>query len=62
MKKIHVKILGEVKNPGIYELTQGSNVKDLIELSGGLTEKANLDTPMDLELSDGQIVKIGTGK
>jgi competence protein ComEA len=60
---IHVKIIGEIKNPGIYELPIGSQVKDLIEVSGGLTEKASLESiSPDSELAEGQIVKIGVNK
>lgn len=41
IKKIKVDIKGEVKNPGVYELKDGSRVNDAIEISGGLTKKAD---------------------
>ncbi len=34
-------IKGEVNNPGIYSLNEGSRVIDVIEKSGGLTDKAD---------------------
>ena len=33
---ITVDIKGEVKKPGLYQLTSGSNVNDLIKLAGGI--------------------------
>ena len=36
-----VDIKGQVINPGIYSLKEGSRVIDVIEASGGLTENAN---------------------
>lgn len=36
-----VDIKGQVNNPGIYSLKEGSRVIDVIEASGGLTENAN---------------------
>lgn len=40
---IHVEIKGEVKNPDVYEIEEGSIIKDLIDKAGGLTEKANIE-------------------
>jgi protein involved in polysaccharide export with SLBB domain len=37
-----VKILGEVKNPGIYEIKKGEKIKDLIDMAGGFTIRASL--------------------
>lgn len=31
-----VDVKGEVKNPGVYELTEGDRVKDAIEMAGGI--------------------------
>ncbi len=39
-KTISVTILGEVKNPGVYELREGMRLSDLIAEAGGYTEKA----------------------
>ncbi|CUO47958.1 helix-hairpin-helix domain-containing protein [Clostridium disporicum] len=39
---IFVEIKGEVLSPDVYELQEGSIVKDLIEKAGGLTGEANI--------------------
>lgn len=39
---IVVEIKGEVVNPDVYQLEEGSIIKDLIEIAGGLTDKANI--------------------
>lgn len=39
---IVVEIKGEVLKPDVYKLDEGSIVKDLIELAGGLTNEANI--------------------
>lgn len=41
--KIIVEIKGEVNRPDVYEMEEGSIIRDLIEKAGGLTEKANID-------------------
>lgn len=41
IKTIKVDISGEVINPGVYELEEGSRVEDLISKAGGLTPNAN---------------------
>ncbi len=62
VQKIQVKIEGEVKSPGIYQIPAGSQLKDLIDLAGGLTQNAVArEVPWEMSLSDGQLVKIGTG-
>lgn len=40
---IIVHIAGEVKKTGIVEVQEGSRISDVIELAGGLTEKADID-------------------
>lgn len=40
---IVVEIKGEVKNPDVYKMEEGSIIKDLIEKAGGLTPEANID-------------------
>jgi len=37
-----VKILGQVRNPGVYEIRGNERLKDIIEMAGGLTERASL--------------------
>lgn len=41
--QICIDIAGEVVNPGVYMLDEGSRVNDLIILAGGVTKEANLD-------------------
>lgn len=41
--RIVVDIKGEVKNQGVYYLSEGSIVEDLIKEAGGITNKASLD-------------------
>lgn len=40
---IVVEIKGQVKKPDVYELEEGSIVKDLIDKAGGITKEASLD-------------------
>lgn len=42
-KSLSIDIKGAVKNPGVYELKDGSVVKDAIDVSGGLLESANTE-------------------
>ena len=37
-----VKILGQVRNPGVYEIRGNERLKDIIDMAGGLTERASL--------------------
>ncbi len=39
-KMIYVHICGEVKNPGVYELPEGSRIFEAVEAAGGFTEEA----------------------
>ncbi|MDU2490125.1 MAG: helix-hairpin-helix domain-containing protein [Clostridium celatum] len=39
---IVVEIKGEVMEPDVYTLSEGSIIKDLIEMAGGLTEEADI--------------------
>lgn len=47
-KIITVFINGEVKNPGVFKLKQGSIVDDLVKAAGGLTPEANINTKINL--------------
>lgn len=59
-KNIVVEIKGEVKNPNVYTLNEGSRVNELIEKAGGLTQDANTDNINRASLvSDGQCIIIG---
>ena len=39
---LRVEIKGEIKEPGIYAFKQGDRIVDIINMAGGLTEKADL--------------------
>ena len=41
-KTVVVEIKGEVNNPDVYTLKEGSIIKDLIEIAGGLTSNADI--------------------
>jgi protein involved in polysaccharide export with SLBB domain len=57
--KIHVKISGKVRNPGIYEMFHGDQVKHLVEKAGGLTSNVdNSNIILDAEVIDGQVIRI----
>lgn len=56
---ITVEIRGEVKKPGIYTLSKGSRVHDLIDIAGGFTETADCDSIIQVTpLSDNMYVKV----
>lgn len=51
---IHVDIQGAVKNPGLYELEEGTYVGDLILLAGGYTNANVTCVNQAHKLSDGE--------
>lgn len=56
---IIVHITGEVKNPGVVQVKEGSRIKDVIEAAGGMTEFANVNkVNLAYEVSDGQKIYI----
>lgn len=56
---IVVDIKGAVKNPRDYELKEGSRIRDLIDVAGGLTEEADKDRIYFSKiLEDEQCIKI----
>lgn len=44
VNKIIVEIKGEVNKPDVYEVEDGAIIRDLIEIAGGLTGEANIDS------------------
>ena len=42
-KLLYVYVCGEIKNPGVYTLPEGSRVCDLFEIAGGLTKNAAME-------------------
>ena len=56
---IKVDIKGAVKDPGVYEIKNGSRVNDLIKLAGGGTKDADLDaTNLSQKLKDEDCIVI----
>lgn len=56
---IAADISGAVADPGVYEIPEGSRLEDLIELAGGLSEDADIDSINRASLVvDGQKVYI----
>lgn len=52
-----VDISGQVVNPGVYELSSGSRLNDVINMAGGLKEDADIDSIKRAEpVEDGQKV------
>lgn len=57
--KIKVYITGEVNNPGVKELDEGSRIEDVINIAGGLTQVANIsNVNLAYEVADGQKIYI----
>lgn len=58
-EKIYVYITGEVNNPGVKELKNGSRIVDAIEAAGGITSKANIKKiNLAYTLKDGMKINI----
>lgn len=59
VSKIKVYITGEINNPGVKELEEGSRIEDIINASGGLTVNADISgVNLAYCLEDGQKVYI----
>lgn len=58
---IFVHVVGEVREPGLYELDLGSRVSDAVELAGGFTPEA-VQSSVNLarNLSDGEQVIVAS--
>lgn len=58
-KIIVVEIKGEVNKPDVYEVEDGSIIRDLIDMAGGLTEEANINSINRAEkLTDNSLIVI----
>lgn len=58
---LYVQVSGAVKSPGVYELPEGSRVFQAIELAGGMTEDADMQSVNQAQpLSDGEMVVVLT--
>lgn len=59
IEKIKIHIIGEVNNPGIYELEIGARIEDAIIAAGGESNDADLNkVNLAYELEDGQKIDI----
>ncbi len=59
VKKIKVYVTGEVNRPGVVELNEGARIEDAINLSGGMTENADISKiNLAYMLEDGQKIYI----
>lgn len=56
---IHVYVVGEVKIPGVYELTAGSMVSNAVDAAGGFTELADREAINMVEiLTSNTMIKV----
>lgn len=53
---IYVDIKGQVKSPGVYQVTNGARVIDAIKLAGGLTQEADANQVNQAQLLADQMV------
>lgn len=62
-KMLHVDLKGAIKNPGVYEVEEGSIIRDVITLAGGtLDDAATDDINMSKKVSDEMVIYIYTKK
>ena len=58
-KKFKIDVSGEVVKPGVYEVTEGARIEDVIKLAGGLKENADGGAVnMAMKLKDEQKVVV----
>lgn len=58
---LFVHIAGSVKNPGLYELPQGSRVSDAVTAAGGMSKDANTSSVnLARQLTDGEQIIVGS--
>ncbi len=56
---IYVDICGEVRQPGVYQITEGTRLFEVIRQAGGLTENADINVINQAEtVCDGQKIRI----
>lgn len=64
-ESIHVTLVGEVRVPGTYQVAKGSTVLDVLNLAGGPTDQAKLDSVsivrenIRMEVDLGNVLKFG---
>jgi competence protein ComEA len=58
-KDIKVYICGEIKKPGVYTLIEGDRIVKLIDIAGGLTEKADMSSiNLAMKLKDEDFIRV----
>ena len=61
LKMFRVDIKGAVKNPGVYELVEGSIINNVIELAGGLKSTANTKyLNLSKKITDEMVINVFT--
>lgn len=56
---IYVDICGEIRQPGVYQITEGTRLFEVIRQAGGLTENADINVINQAEtVCDGQKIRI----
>ena len=59
VEMLYIYVCGQVKNPGVYTLPEGSRVYDVFALAGGLTELAATDYWNQARLlKDGEMIYV----
>lgn len=59
VEMLYIYVCGQVKNPGVYTLPEGSRVYDVFTLAGGLTEPAATDYWNQARLlKDGEMIYV----
>ena len=60
-KEIYIYVCGQIQNPGVYILPEGSRICDLFEAAGGLTDVAAADYWNQARLlTDGEMIYVPT--
>lgn len=58
-EKLYVQICGEVVNPGVFSVSAGTRVYQIVEMAGGMTQEADIDVVNQAEtVYDGQQIYI----
>ena len=56
---LYIYVCGQVKNPGVYKLPEGSRIQDVFALAGGLTDAAATDYWNQARLlQDGEMIYV----
>ncbi|MBE7043635.1 MAG: ComEA family DNA-binding protein [Ruminococcaceae bacterium] len=60
--EIMVDIKGDVVNPGVYTLPDGSRMKDAVEAAGGFLNEQEPSVNLAQKVQDGEMIVIGQNK